>query len=416
MLKRLRIKNFKLLRDVELEFEADTPTVLIGPNASGKSTVIEVLDFLARCAGEGLEPALLAHGGMSAIRTAGIKKPVELVSTWFFHAKSTKKTWILQWMLSLDAGPNGQVILRSESIHDGERALLVTSDDGDRVVFDELEPDEIPVPIKGARVLGFQAFVDQNRYPGLFWLRAIVIQIRVLGAIASAPSWARALAERSSARDSLVISTEAYVGREGIGLATALYNLQTDHGDAWERLQRAFRAEFPFVKRIVFPPDPGGSRISFAVEDERFPGRRIYASEMSDGMIVYLSLLSMVVHPHQLAVVALDEPDTHLHPSAVRRLLALAHEKHGFRALLIVTHSNALLDELRDPAASIRIVESTKEGARIRKLDAEAMKAWRSEYTLSDMRRTGLLDPSNTSYESDECQRHGEALTLEVLV
>jgi predicted ATPase len=175
-----------------------------------------------------------------------------------------------------------------------------------------------------------------------------------------------------------------------------------DHSEAWDRLQRAFRAEFPFVKRIVFPADPGGSRISFALEDTRFPGRRIYASEMSDGMIVYLCLLSMIVHPNQIAVLALDEPDAHLHPSAVRRLLGLAHEQHGRRHLLIVTHSNALLDELRDPAASVRIFEPTKEGARVRELDAEALKAWRSEYTLSEMRRTGLLDPPNSAYGDDE--------------
>src|SRR5262249_1331206 len=99
---------------------------------------------------------------------------------------------------------------------------------------------------------------------------------------------------------------------------------------------------------------------------------------------------------------ALDEPDAHLHPSALRRLLALAHDEHSRRRLLIVTHSNALLDELQDPAASVRIVEPTKEGARIRKLDAEALKAWRSDYPLSDLRRTGLLDPSNSAYGGDE--------------
>lgn len=226
-------------------------------------------------------------------------------------------------------------------------------------------------------------------------------QIRILGAMASAPTWARASGERASARDSLIISTERFVGREGIGLVTALYNLQTDHGDAWDPLQSAFRAEFPFTKRIIFPADPGGSRISFALEDTRFPARRIYSSEMSDGMIVYLCLLSMIVHPGQGVVLALDEPDAHLHPSAVRRLLALAHEKHSSRDLVIVTHSNAILNELRDPAASVRIVEPTKEGARIRKLDAEALKAWRGEYTLSAMRRTGLLDPANSAYEAD---------------
>jgi predicted ATPase len=405
MLERLRIKNFKLLRDVELEFQRDIPTVLIGPNASGKSTVIEVLDFLGRCATEGIEPALVAHGGMNAIRTAGVKQPVELTSTWLFRVRSvdsSKTIWSLHWTLSLDAGPNGQVVIRSESLRDGERVLLSTSDDGSRVVLDELEPKKSPVPIGKVPILGFEALVDPNRYPGLWHLRGVLSQIRVLGAMASAPPWARASTERASARDSLVISTQAFVGREGIGLATALYNLQTDHGDAWERLQRAFRAEFPFVKRIVFPPDPGGSRISFALEDERFPSGRIYASEMSDGMIVYLSLLAMILHPDQRAVLALDEPDAHLHPSAVRRLLALAHEKNVPRALVIVTHSNALLDELRDPAASIRIVESTKEGARVRKLDPEALAAWRADYTLSEMRRTGLLDPSNSAYASGE--------------
>ena len=95
-------------------------------------------------------------------------------------------------------------------------------------------------------------------------------------------------------------------------------------------------------------------------------------------------------------------PDANIHPSALRRLLALAHEDHGKRYLAIVTHSNALLDELRDPVKSIRIVDSTKTGARIRKLDAEALAAWRKDYAISDMRRTGLLDPANSSYGTDE--------------
>jgi predicted ATPase len=147
----------------------------------------------------------------------------------------------------------------------------------------------------------------------------------------------------------------------------------------------------------VFPPDPGGSRISFAVEDERFSARRVFASEMSDGMIVFLCLLSLVLHPNQLAALALDEPDAHLHPSALRRLLALAHERHPARRL-IMTHSNALLDELRDPVASIRIVEATRQGACIRRLHTASLEAWRTEYTLSELRQTGLLDPSNASY------------------
>lgn len=165
MLERLRIKNFKLLRDVELKLQTTTPTVLIGPNASGKSTIIEVLDFLARCATEGLERALVAHGGMSAIRTAGIKEPVELITSWRFSAPDTKKSWKLCWTLALEAGPNEQVVIRSESLRDGERVLMSTSEDGSRAVLDELEPKAPPVPITSARTLGFHALVDRGDRP-----------------------------------------------------------------------------------------------------------------------------------------------------------------------------------------------------------------------------------------------------------
>jgi len=406
MLERLRIKNFKLLRDVDVEFSQFVPTVLIGPNASGKSTVIEVLDFLSRCASDGLERAVTAHGGMAAIRTIGAKEPVEISSSWVFGwtvESGDKRVWNITWTIALGASPGGQVLIRSESLWDGERKLLETAEDGGRLLYNELEPDEAPSRIQGGQTLSFETHADPQRYEGLWKFRFMLTRIRVLGALSSIPSWAAASTERASARDAMVISTESYVGREGVGLANALYNLQTEHPDAWAKLERAFRAEFPFVKRIVFPPDPGGSRISFAVEDERFSTRRVFASEMSDGMIVFLCLLSLILHPKQGAALALDEPDAHLHPSALRRLLALAQERHPRgRRLIIVTHSNALLDELRDPVASIRIVEVTSQGARIRRLDAESLKAWRTEYTLSELRQTGLLDPSNTSYGKDE--------------
>jgi predicted ATPase len=400
MLQQLNIKNFKLLRDVELEIQGDAPTVLIGPNASGKSTIIEALDFLARSATDGLESALIAHGGMAAIRTAGSTAPVEIHTHWNFGRVGVERRWDLHWTLRIDARPGGQFFIASESLRDGDTVLISTSQDGIRTVIDELTPDGEPSQITSPRTLGFEAFVDPKRHSIMATLRAILQGVRVLGAMASAPPWARASMERASPRDAMVISTQSFVGREGIGLATALYNLQTDHAVAWGRLEQAFQAEFPSVKRIVFPADPAGSRISFALEDERFPGRRIYASEMSDGMIVYLCLLSLILHPSQRAVLALDEPDAHLHPSAVRRLMALAHGR-GRRDLIIVTHSNTLLDELQDPAESIRIVETTKEGARIRKLDAAALETWRAEYTLSDLRRTGLLDPTNTAYGTD---------------
>src|SRR5258705_10583531 len=110
MLKRLRVKNFKLLRDVDIAFEPDVPTVFIGPNSSGKSTIIEVLDFLQRCADVGLDRAVVAHNGMNAIRTLGVVAPVEIVSQWSFPVIATSRWVELEWAISLVPEPGGQVV------------------------------------------------------------------------------------------------------------------------------------------------------------------------------------------------------------------------------------------------------------------------------------------------------------------
>ena len=47
-IERLRVRNFRALRDVE--FRNMRPlTALLGPNGSGKSTVFDVFAFLADC-------------------------------------------------------------------------------------------------------------------------------------------------------------------------------------------------------------------------------------------------------------------------------------------------------------------------------------------------------------------------------
>jgi predicted ATPase len=398
MLRRLRIKNFKLLRDVELEFSPDLPTVLIGANSSGKSTVIEVLDFLSRCAGVGLEEALLAHGGVTAVQTIGEEAPVEIVTHW-----GTDGVEYFVWAIGFRARPRGAFAIEFETLSRGASTLVSTSEDGRRSVVDETDPDGAAVFIQNGRKLAFETLVDPVRHAELALLHRLVGNVRVIGAISTAPRWARALPDRPSARDTLTVSTRKFVEREGGGLVIALYNLQIEHADTWGRLQRSVQGEFPFVKRIVFPPDPGGGRITFAIEDKRFPDNLLFASELSDGLVAFLCLLTLILHPDQGAALALDEPDAHLHPSAIRRLLSHAHDPHPRpRTLIIVTHSNAVLEELSDPAASIRVVESTPDGARIRKLDADALAAWRSQYTMSELRQTGLLDPSNGSYGNDE--------------
>ncbi|HEX3344351.1 MAG TPA: AAA family ATPase, partial [Polyangiaceae bacterium] len=404
MLTRLRVKNFRLLRDVTIDL--GEVTVLIGPNSAGKSTVLEVLDFLARCASGKLEDAVAAHGGMESIRTIGVQEPVVIETTWSLVAgvaPMQRRSWNLMWTFSLDRAQNGAPLVRHETLIDRAnvvkpRSIVHMTADGKRFVEADADGED-PTEVLTTNDLAFHALRDPTRYPALHLLSMIVGQIRVLGSVTAAPLWARPEAG-ASARDSLVLAPAPYLGRQGLGLANTLYDLSTNHASAWSSLEQALRGEFPFVKRIVFPADPGGGKIAFAVEDERFPERKIYASEVSDGMIAFLVLLVAMLQPHQLGVLGLDEPDANVHPSALRRLLEIAQRPHERRHLVIVTHSSAVLDELRAPWEQLRVVESTRDGAVVRTLDAEALAAWRDHYALSELRRRGQIDASNASYAS----------------
>lgn len=399
MLTRLRVKNFKLLRDVDIHF-AHPLTVFIGPNAAGKSTVLEVVDFLRRCSDVGLQDAVRAHGGMGAIRTLGAKDPVEIESTWELSVSPPQKQmriFKLTWSLAFEPGTLGAVV-RREQLDDLGEQRVGTDPDGTRLIYDETGGGG-PTKHQDQSKLAFESVRDPDRFPSLRWLGAVTQFARYVGVLSTAAPWTRASAERASARDSVVIAPEPFLGAEGLGLANVLYNLHTDHLDAWNSLLRAFSAEYPFVQRIVFPVDVGGSKVSFAFEDRRFPGTKTYAGQMSDGMIALLALLASALQPYQRGVLALDEPDAHLHPSALRRFLSVCQKRGIPRTIAIVTHSNALLDALDDPAAAIRIVEPGPDGARIRTLDADALAAWRKDYSLSELRSTGMLDHDNTTYE-----------------
>ena len=63
---RVWARNFKSIR--ELDLELGPLTVLVGPNASGKSNVLDVLRFISHALRESLVSAIRARGGIEGVR------------------------------------------------------------------------------------------------------------------------------------------------------------------------------------------------------------------------------------------------------------------------------------------------------------------------------------------------------------
>src|SRR3954469_19371132 len=74
MINKVSIRNFKCLREVQIDLER--LTVFVGPNASGKSSILQALDLLCRTFRRGGNVDL--EGEYQSFRSSGTTDPVEL--------------------------------------------------------------------------------------------------------------------------------------------------------------------------------------------------------------------------------------------------------------------------------------------------------------------------------------------------
>jgi predicted ATPase len=87
MIKKLKVKNYKSLKNVELEF--DNFNVLIGPNASGKSNLLDCLTFVSEIAQKGIDESLNGRGGYGHVLFYGEKGNIELSVDFIFGTKAS---------------------------------------------------------------------------------------------------------------------------------------------------------------------------------------------------------------------------------------------------------------------------------------------------------------------------------------
>ena len=80
MLEKIRIQGFRALKDVEISLPPGKPLVLIGENASGKSSILDGVAMICAAAGGRAGRAILDRGGWAAVAWAGTSTEIELLA------------------------------------------------------------------------------------------------------------------------------------------------------------------------------------------------------------------------------------------------------------------------------------------------------------------------------------------------
>ncbi len=117
------------------------------------------------------------------------------------------------------------------------------------------------------------------------------------------------------------------------------------------------------------------------------------AANLSDGTLRFLLLVAIFATPNPGDVIALDEPETGLHPSMLPIVAELAAEASQRTQVILSTHSADLLDAFSEVSVPTTTVASIVDGeTRLSVIDGEELKRWLEKYRLGALMRSGELE------------------------
>ncbi|HET7502217.1 MAG TPA: AAA family ATPase [Kofleriaceae bacterium] len=359
--------------------------VVIGPNASGKSNLIEAIELL-RATPIGFASAIRDGGGVQEWLWKGDRKvPATLDARLGRPGHSS-----LRYKLSFSAaGARTELVdeVLEEADQDdpqaadapfyyrfngGNPTLNVRSDHGTRterrLQRQSLAADE--------SVLSQRK--DPDLYPELSWCATQFSRIQTFREW----SFGRYTGLRQPQPADLPADVLLPDARN-LGL---ILN-QIEHSGAGPSLDAAMRRFLPRFQRVSTLVQAG--TVQFFLHEDGLT-RPIPATRLSDGTLRFLAMCSMLLMPAPPPLICIEEPELGLHPDAmslVAELLVTASER---TQLLVTTHSDALVSALTDHVESILVCEH-RGGSELVKLDPQRLQHWLDTYRLGDLWRMGEL-------------------------
>lgn len=305
MLTNIHIERYKSLYDVTIDLES--LTVLIGPNASGKSNICEAIYFLSK---------LIQHIEEQPKRE-GMSVPLSTLSQ-IIHDANLGQSSI------------------SSKFWRGEKAVM-----------------RFEINTTGTRKGEFPVL----SFPSEFV--ALPLQRELVSALDNVKIYDFNPQSISSEQDASVA-----MSRSGQGVAYVLADILFESRDRFSELESHLMALIPTVGGISLERN-SQNRYSLGLKD-RFSKYVIPAPDLSDGTLRILALLAALYETSAPDIICIEEPENGIHPWLLHKIIELLNRisQDGIGGhpvqFILTTHSVALLNYLKPE--QIRAVELDREG------------------------------------------------------
>jgi predicted ATPase len=388
----LRVSGFRSLKDIV--WRPGDINVVIGPNGTGKSNLLRILELVSTSAVGNLSKYIQHAGGMEPLlwdgradaisfrlKTAAIEELQfrnELTYDLIFERLGSGSAYRVDSELLADfykvdkgfrAEPSKYIERHGDFARMFDEAQNHLTAAGETISEDETLLSLLKGPFTAnATITYFQKQVAAwSVYHDLHVNQDAVI------------------------RQPAVARRETTVHPDGQNLIPVLHTLYTTDRDFKNAINEAMRAAFGNdFEELVFPP-ASDQRIQLRVRWKTLR-REQSAADLSDGTLRFLFLLTCLASPTPAPIIAIDEPETGLHPSMLPIIAEYAVNASSNAQIIFTTHSDQFLDAFQDTKPTTTVARWADGETTLKTLDGSALDYWLKEYSLGALFRSGELE------------------------
>lgn len=386
----IRVCGLRTIRDLVLDLQG--MTVLLGDNGTGKSSLLEATELLRQAAKPvAFVPDILvkAHGGLDGLLRHGSK---ELKLGIRVEGAGPKLEYDF---LIANVGTSPEVVGERLDYYAGDpdedEPLHILDRKGKRASILDIQTRRLSTVIVGEQALAVAAFGIAAQ-PAFQRLTSALNGIEVHVPFETRPTWQqRELGVRTGPRWPSPLEASDRLARYATNLPNCYQQLRNLGEEVWARVLERARLGIGDDVRTFLLPASGRGSIELQIVYGMSPDKPVPLESLSEGQVAYLAFIALVELNRDRTLLAFDEPELHLHPALLARVVWMFEELGEACPVLLATQSDRLLDALEDPAQSAVLCElDKKRELRLRRPNRDRLSKWLEQYRgLGTLRTEG---------------------------
>ena len=417
---RIRAKNYRSIR--ELDMELGPLTVLVGPNASGKSNVLDILRFIRDAVSRGLDLAVSERRGLEGIRHRSRRsrsRDIELGFDAIAEARrgSNLRVFNIEYNFALSSASGGGHRVKREygsymfydDMIDGTNMVKPRLFDINRKPTDRFHP-RLPFFENRSILFNKDSHESEEHKSVLAWhLFRVNQRFLEIGFQRASPNVIRRPQEQ--------ISSER-LSEHGENLASVLREMQQSRRkrkiESDSEAAQAIEKRFPGTLQRMQQRDecfsylrddiretlthilpgitdvrsmPVGGHLVLKFKHSNIAANKelwLDAAQESDGTLRMLALLTAIYQRRRPSLLGIEEPELAIHPGVQGALAEILDEASLRTQIVITTHSPDLID--RFPVDCIRAVEFVDGETKVGEVSTRQASAVRERlFTLGEL-------------------------------